>query len=185
MKYNLVTKNGHQLFEVASAFQKAIRRGLEDDALHWGVELNVSNFGEYAWKRIKIMCSEDIGLAENNLPANISALYTFWKEQNKKKDGKHEPQRLFLVHAILLLVRAKKSRLVDHALMTYYGKHEKIDIPEYAYDKHTLKGKRMGRGWKYFFDESIKLENRSNIKDIYLEKAKKIKIENEDSELFN
>lgn len=165
------TSSGHQLGEVASAFQKSIRRGLEDEALHWGVELDLSSFGEYAWKRMRIMCSEDIGLGEPELPAQIYSLYQNWVDQRKKKDEKHGPERLFFIHAILLLVRAKKSRIVDNALMTYYGNHEKREVPDFAQDKHTQKGRQMHRGVDHFFQEGSKLENVANLEDPYRERA--------------
>lgn len=169
--YKATTISGHDLGHVASAFQKCIRRGMEEDALHWGIELDKSNYGEYAWKRMKIMVSEDVGLAEPALPATIQALYQNWLEQRKKKDEKHAPERLFFVHAILLLVRAQKSRIVDHALCYFYNVHEKREIPDFALDKHTLAGRRKGRGFEHFFTEGIKLDKQS-LEDPYLERAK-------------
>jgi replication-associated recombination protein RarA len=184
-RFNVTTKGGHPLGEVASAFQKSIRRGLEDEALHWGVELDVSNFGEYAWKRLRIMASEDVGLAEPYLPATVFALYQNWLDQRKKRDLKHGPERLFLVHAILLLVRAKKSRIVDHALITYYGNHARRDIPDYALDKHTGAGRRLGRGVAHFFDEGIHLENMADLDDPYRESARNAMLKDEDSNAFS
>jgi replication-associated recombination protein RarA len=178
-RFNVTTRNGHPLGEVASAFQKSVRRGLEDEALHWGVELDTSNFSEYAWKRMRIMASEDVGMAEPYLPATIFALYQNWLDQRKKRDLKHGPERLFLVHAILLLVRAKKSRIVDHALITYYGNHAKRDIPDYALDKHTGTGRRLGRGVAHFFDEGIHLENMADLDDPYRESARKTMLKDE------
>ena len=178
-RFNVSTVGGHELSEVASAFQKAIRRGLEDEALHWGVELDLSGFSEYAWKRMRIMTSEDVGLAEPHLPAQVYALYENWCDQRKKQDKKHAPERLFFIHAILLLVRAKKSRIVDHALITYYGNHTKREIPDYAKDKHTWAGRRMGRGVKHFFDEGIALGNRSELLDEYEERARQTLLRDE------
>ncbi len=166
-RFKITTRGGHPLGEVASAFQKAIRRGLEDEALYWGVELDVSNFSEYAWKRMRIIASEDVGLAEPHLAANLFALYQHWADQRKKHDEKHAPERLFLIHAILLLVRAKKSRIVDHALITYYGSHAARAIPDYALDKHTARGRKLGRGVDHFFDDGIQLENRADLDDPY------------------
>jgi replication-associated recombination protein RarA len=171
-RFKVTTVSGHPLNEVASAFQKSIRRGLEDEALHWGVELDKSNFAEYAWKRMRIMASEDVGLAEPSLPATIYALYQNWHDQRKKRDEKHAPERLYLIHAILLLVRARKSRMVDHALITYYGNHMRREIPDFAKDKHTASGRRLGRGVEHFFKEGIKLANRSRLEDPYEESAK-------------
>lgn len=168
----IYTKKGYVFGEVASALQKAIRRGDEDQALFWAVEFDESNFGEYVWKRLRIMTSEDVGLAEPLMPANIESLYVNWVNQKKKKDINNAPERLFLIHAVLLLVRAKKSRIVDHALISYYKSPEKKQIPDYALDKHTQRGRQMKRGFDHFFAEGIKLNNPSELPDPYYERAK-------------
>ena len=83
-----------------------------------------------------------------------------------------------LVHAILLLVRAKKSRVVDHALCVYYNIDRndpvnRIELHDFCHDKHTRKGKELGRGFEHFFKEGIKLEN-CDLDDPYLDEAKTI-----------
>jgi replication-associated recombination protein RarA len=178
-RFKVITVSGHPLGEVASAFQKAIRRGLEDEALHWGVELDLSNFGEYAWKRMRIIASEDVGLAEPYLPATVYALYQNWVDQRRKRDLKHGPERLFLVHAILMLVRARKSRIVDHALIVHYGSHSPRQIPDYALDKHTGSGRRLGRGVEHFFTDGIKLANKADLRDEYAQRAREIMLKSE------
>lgn len=154
------TKNGYLFFEVSSAFQKAVRRNEEDIAMFFAVEFFNSGYDEYCWKRIKIIASEDIGLAAPMLPATIAALYQNYVDIKKdKKPGK--PERIFYTHAVLQICRAKKSRLVDYALMNYWRGHDdvKIPIPEYAYDQHTHKGKKMGRGLDHFFADGSLLSN--------------------------
>ena len=159
---------GYKLGEVASSLQKTIRRGLEEDALFWATELDLSGYGEYCWKRLKIICSEDIGLAEPNLPAQIQALYQSWIEQRKKADARHGPERLFLVHAVVLLTRSKKSRMVDHALIAFYeSPRTKRPVPDFALDKHTEAGRRMRRGHAHFWEEGAKLSNAATIPDPY------------------
>ena len=155
------TEKGYDLFEVASAFQKSIRRGDRDEAMHWAVELHNSGFGEYMWKRLRIMVSEDVGMAEPGIPAMIHALYDFYKEQKKKKDDKHQPERLFITHAVTAMAEARKSRFMDWALKVYWGEHHdaRREIPDYAYDKHNLKGRRMGRSWDHFYGDGTHLEN--------------------------
>lgn len=158
-KYDIKTKKGYDFFECSSALQKCIRRGREDEALYWAVELYDSNFGEYVWKRLRIMSSEDVGLAEPLMPANIWALYRMYQEQAKKKEDKNEPQRLFLTHAVLLLCRARKSRMIDWSLLWAWLTHpfRRLEIPDFALDKHNERGRRLGRSWKHFFDEGTRL----------------------------
>src|ERR1051325_2530335 len=116
----LTTSGGYNVGEVASAMQKCIRRGRADDALFWATELDLAGYGEYVFKRLRIIASEDIGLADNSAAQLVAALYASWAAQRKKEDQRHAPERLFLVHAVLYLAGARKSRMVDHALIVMY-----------------------------------------------------------------
>jgi replication-associated recombination protein RarA len=160
MSFRLATKKGYAFFEVSSAFQKAIRRAEEREALYWTVELFNSGFDEYLWKRIRVIVSEDVGLAEPNMPANIEALYNTYTALKKKSDENKKPHRLPLIHAVCMLCRARKSRLIDWKVISLWAQHDdhKREIPDYAYDKHNNKGRRMGRGVEHFFEEGTMLE---------------------------
>lgn len=172
----LKTEKGHQFFEVSSAFQKAIRRGLEDEAMYWAVELSNSNYEEYLWKRMKIITCEDIGLAAPHLPAQINGLYEWWKEQKKKTKQSQPSERLFITQAVIMLCRAPKSRLICHASIYHFRTHQnrKLEVPDYALDQHTRRGKAMRRGIDHFWKEGAKLSNEMSIdRDAeYLERAK-------------
>lgn len=164
MYHAMTTQGGYDFGEVSSAFQKSIRRGREEDALYWGVELDISGYGEYVMKRLRVIASEDIGLADPNVCVQVRALYDTWKELRAKKDEAHHPERLFLIHALLLCVRAKKSRIVDACLNVVYGTHPAgKPIPDYALDKHTLRGKRLGRGMGHFLAEGCQLANAAEV----------------------
>ncbi len=165
--FRFQTASGNDLFEVSSAFQKSVRRGLEEEALHWAVELDLSGYGEYAWKRLRIMVSEDLGLAEPSLPAQVEALYLTWKDLRSKKDEDHKPERLPFLHAVLLAVRSSKSRLVDNAATVFYRRHAKKAVPDWALDQHTMRGKSLGRGMEHFLTEGVSLENRAAVPDPY------------------
>lgn len=161
MKERPKTVGGFDFYEVASAFQKTIRRGMEKEALFYGTELMLSEEDEFAWFRMKVMVSEDIGIANHTLPAQIDALYNSFKEMKAMK-SRHAPERLPFVHAIMLLARSPKSRLVDNTLSKYFSFRDEMDVPEtpdFVYDKHTRKGREMGRGFSHFFDESAQLVN--------------------------
>jgi replication-associated recombination protein RarA len=171
----LITPGGYKVGEVASAMQKCIRRGLADDALFWATELDLtrtgpdcSGFGEYVWKRLKIIASEDVGLADNSAAPTIYALYQNWLEQRKKKDTKRAPERLFMVHAVLYLAHTVKSRMVDHALIAMYeAPRLPAHIPDFALDLHTAAGRKLRRGWKHFWEHGAKLANGAKISDPY------------------
>ncbi|PWJ52737.1 MgsA-like AAA+ ATPase family protein [Dyadobacter jejuensis] len=176
-KYDIITANKYDFFECSSALQKCIRRGMEDEALYWAVELYNSGYSEYVWKRLRIMSSEDVGLAEPVISSEIWALYCMFKEQAKKKEDKNEPQRLFMTHAVLLLCRSRKSRLIDWALLWAWLTHQyrKLPIPDFAYDKHNDKGRQLKRGWGHFFREGTNLVNHTpqDKEEVFRERAAK------------
>lgn len=155
----LTTPGGYAMGEVASALQKCIRRGLEDESLFWATELDLAGYGEYAFKRLRIIASEDVGLGEPDACVVVRSLYENFDEMRKKKDP-NKPERLFLVHAVMHLARARKSRAVDNACVHFYlGKRQKREIPDFALDKHTRRGRQMGRGFGHFFAEGAIVEN--------------------------
>ena len=157
--------------EVVSALQKAVRRGLEDDALYWALELDESGWGEYCWSRLVVICSEDVGLADPHMPATISALYQHWQLLRRRRRGRSTgsatsqgAERLPLIHATLLLARAPKSQIVVNATVWHTHLAEEgiraKEVPSIALDKHTREGRKRGRGWAHFMDESSLLADR-------------------------
>lgn len=146
------TRRGYPLGEATSSLQKAVRRGDQDGAAYWAIELHESGFHEYVWHRLHVITSEDVGLAEPMIPAVIEALHAAWVRAGKRKGGGEA--LLFLTHAALLLARAKKSRLVDHAMIVLDREPGVRDVKDYALDKHTQRGRAMGRGWAHFFEEA-------------------------------
>jgi len=170
---HLKTPGGYLNSEVSSAMQKCIRRGLEEEALFWATELDLGGYGAYVWKRLRIIASEDVGLADPSVCVQLRVLYDNWNEQRKKKDHSFA-ERLFLVHEVLLCVRAKKSRIVDTALITIYeAQRPKRDIPDFALDMHTTKGRKLKRGVDHFFEEGAVIENAEPtlLEDPYLHRA--------------
>lgn len=156
------TPNGHLCGEAASALQKTIRRGDERGALYWASELELAGFGNYVWKRLRVIASEDVGLADNSMTLLIQALYDNWYESDKKDTRPGARGRIFLCHAVLALARAPKSRIADHAnIVMYHGPRERLEVPDVAIDKHTAAGRRMGRGWRHFFEEGTKLHGQT------------------------
>lgn len=160
--YQVKTMRGYDFFEVSSSFQKAIRRCDEEQAMYWALELFHSNYHNYLWKRMLIMVSEDVGLAEPMAPAIMAGLHHNHEVLVKAAAGKKPIDKLPTMHAVLYLVRCKKSRVVDWALGFYSSTRHidaQLEIPDYALDKHTRRGKAMGRTIVHFFEEGAALEN--------------------------
>ena len=161
--YQRLTKKGYDFYEVASAFQKSIRRGLLEEAMYWGIELYESSYAEYAWKRMVIMASEDVGLGEPSCIVQIMAL----KQSYDFLELRHDQgaKKLPFTQAIVVLVKSRKSRFVDHAITVYWqqNREEMKPIPDWAFDMHTRKGKAMGRGLSYFYKESCLIANANKV----------------------
>ena len=172
--HKVQTVRGYSAPECVSALQKAIRRCDDQQALFWAAELDRSGMGFYVWRRLLIMVSEDIGLAEPQLPAQVKALYDTWKEMNAWGNRNH-PERLMLVHAVLLMARAKKSRMVDHATHVAYTVNDRLfDIPDYALDFHTRQGKMRGNGLDHWYSEAAVLNNQELMDDPWEEWSKRL-----------
>ena len=169
------TPRGYDIYELLSALQKDIRRGKEYEAVFWAAELESFN-PKTLWNRLRVIASEDIGIANPFAPLVIDVLE---KEYDDARRRNNDSYRLFLTHAVLFLARSRKSRIVDDLLNVVYGEiqHEdkKLPIPDYAIDMHTLRGKKMGRGLEHFFSEGNKLK-KEPYENPYTEKAKEILI---------
>jgi replication-associated recombination protein RarA len=160
----LLTKRKYLLFEVASCLQKAIRRGDVHLAGYMAIELFESGFHNYCWKRLLTVSAEDCaGL----ITQEIKALHDSFVELNK--GAKEVRSRIFISKAVIVLCEARKSRDADHLTNFLYDREmldakaleaaldearkapENIEMPDYAFDVHTQKGRKMGRTKEDFF----------------------------------
>jgi len=159
MSYKFVTKRGYALLDVSSALQKSIRRGDAKMAGYMAIELFESGYAAYAWRRLLTISAEDCW---GVITHEVEALYRSWMVIHKKKKG---AGRVFLAKATILLAQCKKSRDADHLTNLVYdpdGMDEevqvaldqpnlpKLEIPEYAYDVHTKRGRILGKTKKDF-----------------------------------
>ena len=167
------TKRGYDIFELLSALQKDIRRGNEYEAMFWAVELESIN-PVMLWNRLTIIVSEDISIANQPLAILIDVLRKWYFDlKEKKKDA----YRILLAQAILALCRSPKSRIATNLVHVVYGEiqflNKNLEIPDYALDMHTLRGKKMKRGFGHFFEEGSKLNNEAFV-DPYKKRAEEI-----------
>jgi replication-associated recombination protein RarA len=160
--WNLATLNGYRADEVVSALQKAVRRGDGDGAVYWAHEMNLSGLGAWAWRRLLIITSEDVGLAEPNAPAVVNGLYQISQvllaHQQKPAAGeKVQHPWLELLQATWYLARCPKNReLADMATLFEIRAQRRqfLEVPDTALDMHTRRGRAMGRGAAHFEDDS-------------------------------
>lgn len=159
----LMTIRKYQLSDVASALQKAIRRGDERVAGYFAIEMFESNYAAYAWRRLLTVSAED---CHGCITTEIKALHDAWQVIHAAGKGRG---RIFLAKAVVILCQARKSRDADHLTNLVYDP-EAIDesrlerelaearktaepIPDYAFDCHTSTGKRQGKTKRDFFIE--------------------------------
>jgi hypothetical protein len=161
------TAEGHTMYDLTSLLQKAIRRGLLDLAIWAAVTLDLEGFVWSVWKRLLIIVDEDIDPDDpDDVAGKVLDAYERWEILRKKDDEddcKH-PERLALLKAVRICVRAKKSRLIDNLVSTYYNERQPREtLPDWVYDMHTKKGRDKGRGVEHFFDHGAHLENKAEV----------------------
>lgn len=161
MGYALITRNGHNMYDMASMMQKAIRRGEIKLASYAAYEL-FGRYSNYAWKRLLIISAED---CYGIMTKEIVALKISDDIVNKgRRDYDKDP--IFIAKAVYLLCVAKKNRdacyvacnfmeaseLLDESKIEHVdiGEIERMNlrnsqIPDWVFDCHTIKGKMNGK----------------------------------------
>lgn len=171
--FELKTKNGHPLDEVASGLQKAIRRGLEERAMYFTYELIEGGFINYFWRRMAIIVIEDIGLADPSAAILINSI----AQLNERVNKKEYTEIFHPAMAVLYLCRASKSREVDYAIdlmETRRKKGLKIEPDSIDLDMHTSKGRQIlrekGGDYQRLADEKFYYEGVLLNKPVSIEK---------------
>lgn len=163
----LTTQHGYDLARVVSAMQKAIRRNDVRQAGYWAMELTLSGYGAYCWRRLLIISAEDCAAL---VTGEVKALFEAWDLIRKSMTDKARwnfAGRIFVAKAVILLCTAAKSRDADHLAnlvheagsisdaeakrMMAAADRDPMEIPDYADDCHTQAGKRRGLTRKDFF----------------------------------
>lgn len=156
---NTKTKNGLEADLVISGMQKSIRRANEQLAMRLAYELYITStfHEEKMWNRLLVIAVEDVGFGNNDAPAFVRNLFELHKEF-PYGDG---DRPIFFLHAIRYMCQSSKERSTDHIkniIMKEFERGYVPEIPDYAIDMHTIKGRAMGRDVFYFLDEASKVE---------------------------
>lgn len=137
--------NDYEFDEVASSMQKMIRRGKEYEAVFWAYILFVSGYGLYIFRRLTIICSEDAP-ADPMTIVVLNSLHQSYLILHKHNKNSDLYKFLLIVHAVLRLCRAKKTRENDSLLnlINYrFIAGEQLPILDLSIDPHTSKGKSL------------------------------------------
>lgn len=159
MAYNIPrTKNGHNMYDMASLLQKAIRRCDIQRAGYAAYEL-FGSYHTFLWRRLIVTSAEDcFGI----MTKEIIALKFADDAVNGTKKG-YDRDPLFVAKAIVLLCQARKNRDGCYVACNFMSAARTLDpceirhlsieecelidnsIPDWVYDVHTLKGKMLGK----------------------------------------
>jgi replication-associated recombination protein RarA len=155
------TKSGLPAMACVSAMQKAIRRGLEREAMEFAVELMHTSkaFDSMVCNRLEVICHEDLDTLAS--PWVVPFVATAVAQSKERYTSKIGEARLMIGSAIRMMARAPKSRAGCH-FAAAIGLRSMLEqfaptIPDYALDMHTMKGKAMWRGLDHFRNEGAKL----------------------------
>ena len=168
---NCKTKNNYNADEVISALQKSIRRGKEEDACKFAYELYLTSpeLEEKMWKRLLVICVEDIGMGDPMAAVIVHNLY-----QMHHLFGYHEVDRtLYFFHAIRYMCACEKDRssdLLKNVCQMEVKKGILAEIPDYALDMHTRRGQEMGRDINHFLTEASKVVPQKEVDNDYYER---------------
>ena len=152
------TRSGHNMYDMASMLQKAIRRSNVRLAGYAAYEL-FGNFHTFLWRRLIVISAEDVfGI----MTQEIIALKYADDEVNGKKKG-YDRDPLFVAKAITLLCMARKNRDAVYVACNFMRASRPMNpddiphadisqftlpsdgIPDWVFDVHTYKGKMLGK----------------------------------------
>lgn len=169
------TRNNLAGDEVISALQKNIRRGNEKEACEFAYEMYITSpqFEEKMWRRLLAISVEDIGMGNPNAAIMINSL-----NQMRQTFQYNEADRaMFFIHAIRFLCESEKDRssdLLKNIVIKSFAMGHVPEIPDFALDKHTTRGKEMGRGSEQFLHEASKVIPQAEVNNDYKEQYEEI-----------
>lgn len=171
----ITTRNGYAGDEVISALQKSIRRGLEEQACMFAYELYISSpqFEEKLWRRLLTISVEDIGMGNPMAAIMVNNLY----QMSREFDYADGDRPMYFIHAIRYLCQSEKDRssdLLKNICIKSFAMGKFPEIPDYALDKHTVRGKAMGRDSFHFLNEASKVYPQKEVDNDYKERYAKI-----------
>lgn len=129
---------------------------------------------------------------ESHCPLNMYAAFSAWRRRFGTPSKETKDSRLFLYLAVLALLRDVPTTFLPQRYVSNQevedwlqrAQKERFELPDWMYDRHTRRGRQLGRMYEHFFEEGAALSNPSDIlgesveRDM-CERAKQIYIENE------
>ena len=124
MTNSLYTQHWHNMFEVSSLIQKAIRRSNKDYACYAANEL-APRFRNYLWKRLLCVSAEDgYDLVTNKIVA---------LKQADDAQSRQSKSPLFIEKALGILLATRKNRDADYFACNLLNSRDRIEFPKDEY----------------------------------------------------
>ncbi len=171
--YQIKLIDNYEFDECASALQKCIRRNMEYEACWWAFVLHESGYRKYAWRRLLIIASEDIGNATPDAAILVNALHQNYNAAISAANRSKTDALVFLFQAIIYMSRATKTREADslaNLIRNEYEQGKRLETPDFSHDMHTRRGRGIHGAWQQgtqdeiderhrkWFDEFAKVE---------------------------
>lgn len=171
----VTTRNGLRGDEVISSLQKSIRRGFVEEACKFAYEMYITSpqMEEKLWRRLITITVEDIGMGDVNAAILINNLNSMRKEFDYA-DG---DRPIYFIHAIRYLCACEKDRssdLLKNIVIKGFAMGEVPVVPDFALDKHTVRGAEMGRDSFHFLNEASKVIPQMEVENDYKERYEEI-----------
>ncbi len=169
------TRNGFISEEIISSLQKSIRRGKEEDACAFAYELYITSpqAEDKLWRRLIAISVEDIGMGNPQAAVLVNNLH----DMSRKFVYADGDRPLFFFHAIRYLCACEKDRssdLLKNIVAKSFAMGYLPEIPDIALDKHTTRGKEMGRDSFHFLNEASKVIPQKEVDNDYKERYEAI-----------
>lgn len=171
----ITTRNGYACDEVISSLQKCIRRGKEEEACMFAYELYISSpqLEEKMWRRLLTISVEDIGMGNPLAAVVVNAL----SQARLNLDYGDNDRTIYFIHAIRYMCQSEKDRssdLLKNIVMKSFAMGKLPEIPDVALDKHTKRGKAMGRDSFHFLNEASIVIPQAQVDNDYKDRYAKL-----------
>lgn len=180
------------LLDVKSFAAKAVRDGDENAAIRWMRILYVNGckvWKQLLTRSVEDIAQADLSvmdevlLLKRSLKKRIHRLSLVYKEI----EDSNESEWLCIILATMIVCRAQKQRATDHAAIWFRENptwmppitQEVFDaakaaakdiaegrlpaVPDKVWDKHTARGRAMGRGTQHFKEVASELKNEADV----------------------
>lgn len=169
------TRNNIPADEVISALQKSIRKGKERAAVEFAYEMYISSpqLEEKLWRRLQSISVEDVGMGNPMAAILINSL----NQIRQNFEYTEADRAMMFVHAIRYLCESEKDRssdLLKNIVIKNFNMGYVPTIPDYALDKHTTRGKKLGRGSLHFLHVDSKVTPQKKVTNGYYEEYDKL-----------